>query len=650
MSSNKLAGRGITLYIAFALVRVANVALIQSQFDPDEYWQNLEPAYCYVYGHGEQDSLSCQGLTWEWRRRPKTSTALSIFNDVSSVVEAVRQAMEQGPVRSFASIVPTMIFYHIIQRLQWDSSWMISRGPLVLNAILVAATTDWTVWYVSQQWIMMLTTPTITSTTTKTKMGISTNSKPLGSSSNSWINFCVYCSLTSWFNAYALVRTYSNSLETMLVAVSVSLVSQDLLLESRPMGWERVANACIAFFLGGVCSAIRFTCLTIYVPLGVILSLKLHTKTATVSYLMGICAIFGASGFLSTVLLDRIMYGFWAFPVLGNIHFNVLQGYGSLYGTHPFYWYLVSGIPALTGMLLPVLCYDLILANSWDYGRRNLWIIIGSCVIAHSGSAHKEFRFLLPVLPLFCLVAGTRLQDVASKWRRQWFLVSLLTVGAALNFVAVAYLGLIHQRGSIDVNRMILNEVVAPVQTSRLVSTSPDHQRIHIHYLMGCHSTPLMSHLHAPPIQFETWYLDCGPTCRADPNVDCESESFSKNPTAFLQQAYYRCSGEKDDRTCAAASANSLEGSTAVRAVPDFVVCDTDNLKEIRNFLESPIMNMEEIGRFFQGIHSIQVGSPVFEGAEDDLNSKKEWSEMQLFYGFVRLRMEEIVLFRRVMN
>jgi hypothetical protein len=42
---------------------------------------------------------------------------------------------------------------------------------------------------------------------------------------NSVINFCIYCCITSWFNGYALVRTYSNSLETVLVSLSVALVS-----------------------------------------------------------------------------------------------------------------------------------------------------------------------------------------------------------------------------------------------------------------------------------------------------------------------------------------------------------------------------------------------------------------------------------------
>ncbi len=44
------------------------------------------------------------------------------------------------------------------------------------------------------------------------------------------------------------------------------------------------------------------------------------------TYLFMICGLAGFLGFLSTVLLDRAMFGVWAIPVLGNFHFNVIQG------------------------------------------------------------------------------------------------------------------------------------------------------------------------------------------------------------------------------------------------------------------------------------------------------------------------------------
>ena len=56
----------LKLFLFFTAFRLANVLLIQSQFDPDEYWQNLEPSYCYVFGDGpmfdeDDDSFVCGG-------------------------------------------------------------------------------------------------------------------------------------------------------------------------------------------------------------------------------------------------------------------------------------------------------------------------------------------------------------------------------------------------------------------------------------------------------------------------------------------------------------------------------------------------------------------------------------------------------------
>lgn len=177
-------------YVAFCTFRILNVFLIQSQFDPDEYWQQLEPAYCRVFiGTGQP----CAGLTWEWKRRPSSLEIHSFF-------DFVMQGLE-GPVRSYASIAPTMLYYQVIKYLGVDTPWAVSRGPVLLNAIIVAATTDWAILYLSR-WLQKA-------------------SKHGEDAIGLW---CVYCAMTSWFTAYALTRTYSNSLETALLVISLCLV------------------------------------------------------------------------------------------------------------------------------------------------------------------------------------------------------------------------------------------------------------------------------------------------------------------------------------------------------------------------------------------------------------------------------------------
>lgn len=107
-----------------------------------------------------------------------------------------------------------------------------------------------------------------------------------------------------------------------------NVISQELLCKENGKSANSIQRACLAFFLGGVTCSIRFTCLAAYIPMGMILALQQQPRSfgSTIKYLVGACAFPGLSGFSVTLLIDRAMYGFWAIPFLGNIHFNVVLG------------------------------------------------------------------------------------------------------------------------------------------------------------------------------------------------------------------------------------------------------------------------------------------------------------------------------------
>jgi len=178
----------LVLYISLCLFRISNALFIRTQFDPDEYWQTLEPAFCEAF-----PERPC-AYTWEWTRRANGESVWWM------------QPFE-GPIRSYLSVFPTYMLYVVARLCHWDElwTWIVPKGPLILHAILVAAPTDLAVWYMGQ-WVCA-------------PKSDDNNKKWLFSAC------CLMCSLTSWFNGYALVRTYSNSVEAMLLAVSLALVS-----------------------------------------------------------------------------------------------------------------------------------------------------------------------------------------------------------------------------------------------------------------------------------------------------------------------------------------------------------------------------------------------------------------------------------------
>ena len=99
-------------------------------------------------------------------------------------------------------------------------------------------------------------------------------------------------------------------------------------------------------------------------------------------------------GLATLVAADRITYGAWVFTPYKFVVFNTAGG-ASIYGTHPWHWYLSQGIPILLLTALPLVVKGSFLSEGYS---RILLIPILSSTLLHSSMPHKEFRFLLPLV------------------------------------------------------------------------------------------------------------------------------------------------------------------------------------------------------------------------------------------------------------
>lgn len=252
-----------------------------------------------------------------------------------------------------------------------------------------------------------------------------------------------------------------------------------------------------------------------------------------------------------------------------------------------------------------------------------LWSIVGCYVGLHSLSTHKEFRFLLPLLPIFCLLAGHNiafnLSRVSPRLQRRATTLILASF-AILNLGAFVYLGQVHQRAPIDVNGRIRSQVQAEVAHGSRVWT--------VHYLMGCHSTPAYSHLHVPGVRFDAWHLDCSPSCRASSTIVCESQRFLDDPGAFVRASYQELN---PDKSC-------IAGACAWET-PDYIAVYAAEAYEIR--AELLALGMEEDARFLQGLNGI-----AFFGFQlgDDF-SLQAFRHFALGWGKLEVSVDEMVLF-----
>jgi len=547
----------LRLYLIACIYRIINALLIQTQFDPDEYWQCLEPAYCLAFSSGDGAGSTPHGCayTWEWTRRFEDTGAMDGDNNIN----AWFQRALHGPLRSFLPVMPTYSLYVASKWLGLDTTWMISRGPLVLNAIVVAAPTDVATVYIAR-WLSAGVSGNA-NTKQPTSTGISTHSveafgrSVLELSSIEW--WALFASITSWFNGYALVRTYSNSIETMLLTVGIALLAPELFGESMQDECHLRSASAVAFILGGMSVCIRFTSIAAWIPIGLLCCARKTTFRGKVFTLFALCASFGLLGIIFGTALDRLFYGFWAIPFLGSFHFNVLQGNGSLYGTHHPLWYFFAGLPAISGALLPLFLVDAGMSfvegvcTAGHQARRDLALVIVSYVALHSLSAHKEFRFILPILPLVCVLSAHCLTHyiyciprvdqvsirtssrISAAWRRYVFGFIALVL---LNYPHLLFLAGVHQAGSVRINREIvarISDIEAPGGKGQTY-----HPEYSIHYLMGCHSTPLYSHLHVEGVRINAGTLDCSPQCRADPDMICESDLLYSDPHSFMNSRY----------------------------------------------------------------------------------------------------------------
>ena len=401
---------------------------------------------------------------------------------------------------------------------------------------------------------------------------------------------------------------------------------------------QQLLRSCTAFFLGGLCASIRFTAIAAFVPMGIVLALRRQSTAGKLLYLFFPCASFGVLGIALAMVVDFNFFGIWTLPFLGNFHFNVVLNRADLYGSHPFHWYFTAGLPAISGILLPFLLWDL--GTKMSYGQRNLWLMVASYLLIMSFNSHKEFRYIHPVLPLVCLITGRHVRSLfVGRTRSKTRIVFFGVIFILLNLTAVGYLGLFHQSGPIKVNHHIVdvakqqheNQQAAPVYS--------------IHYLTGaCHSTPLHSHLHAPPLVFETWALDCSPACRADPTVICEFESFDRNPARFVEEVYRPsgCAADQDeaDDNYVSLTETCSSSSLSQRPSPDFAVTFSQYALQIQAQLES--RGLREIARYPHHVNGIRIGEWVIGKDVGDKAYRKFF-----IFDWLDVSLEEMILYSR---
>jgi phosphatidylinositol glycan class B len=315
----------------------------------------------------------------------------------------------------------------------------------------------------------------------------------------------------------------------------------------------------LALLFGALCVAIRPTSAVLWALVG---SIRLVQPPRAVNWtlwylLLNVIPVVSAV-ILASCVVDRVMYGEWVFVPLSFARFNVLESKSALFGVQvssqetmtdkystftnqlniayrfvsflslqSWHWFVSNGLPTTLGASFPL--FLLGLYNS--AGRRRLLaVLIGWYILTHSLSPHKEFRFLLPILPLANIYAGLGLQWVSARFfsRPAWACAIFFLLHGPL----ALYLSTVHQRGPLAIMDVLRRELISTQGNGTAV--------VSVHFIMPCHSTPLHSHLHVPLMlegRLSLRTLDCSPDARLS-KEGSESDEFVSDPVAFMRRSY----------------------------------------------------------------------------------------------------------------
>nr|XP_043629540.1 mannosyltransferase APTG1 isoform X2 [Erigeron canadensis] len=332
--------------------------------------------------------------------------------------------------------------------------------------------------------------------------------------------WALFSQLTNWFVFYCITRTLSNSLETVLTVISLyywpclRVNSSNALTASRPWALVAAALAC----------AIRPTSAIIWVYIGF---MELFVSRDRLKFVFLEVLPIGLVVLGLTFLLDHWMYGSWVFVPLNFLKFNFLSSGGDYYGTHPWHWYFSQGFTVMIFSFLPFMVVGIIQSKNWKLSGLILWVLA-----LYSVLGHKEFRFVLPVLPIALAFSGYSLAILSrpnssgkmnkkitkTQSKCSWQIKAAVFFLLATNVPMAIYMSMVHQRGAEDV----INYLAKEAHYGNVKN---------ILFLTPCHATPYYSTLHQRiPMRF----LDCSPS-EAKGSLD-ESDQFLTDPFGFTSE------------------------------------------------------------------------------------------------------------------
>ncbi|KAL4804404.1 Alg9-like mannosyltransferase family-domain-containing protein [Aspergillus unguis] len=489
LSANAHDSNILIFLIAF---RILNSLTVRTFFQPDEFFQSLEPAWKIAFGE-EQGPW----ITWEWKHQLRSSLHPLIFAAVYSAADVVARTLGLSP----ASRADLLI-----------------EAPGITQAV-IAAVGDYYTWKLARY--------------------------IYGERSNeAWATLAL--TVVSPWQWFCSTRTLSNCLETTITIVALYLWPWNWVTVNQRVSLSRLRQCLL---LAAFACIFRPTNVIIWIILA---SVALNKSNWTERLVLAREALLCGSSVLGlSAVVDRYFYGFWTFPPFRFLYFNVAQSLAVFYGRNDWTYYASQGYPLLLTTALPFALFGIYRTLKHRSARETDSILVQLASVSLAMPAvlsvitHKEVRFIYPLLPALHILSASPLVDfflpaVATTDRqhtpRRLTLIFLLLV----NFVIATYTTVFHASGVISVLSYLREQHLAhgiAKAPSVDQGTFLTYGGITAGFLMPCHSTPWRSHLVEPTIH--AWALSCEPPVGLSEEEKTkyldEADQFYDHPTHFLR-------------------------------------------------------------------------------------------------------------------
>ncbi|KAJ5657158.1 uncharacterized protein N7484_000807 [Penicillium longicatenatum] len=496
--------------------RLVNALTIRTFFQPDEFFQSLEPAWQVAFGKDQG-----AWLTWEWQHQLRSSLHPLLFAAIYKITDYMSSILSLPSARRAELLI---------------------ASPKTAQAVL-SATSDFYTWKLAR--------------------------RIYGEDSHgAWAT--LIATIISPWQWFCSTRTLSNCLETTLTIVAMGLwpwqwsansivqnlhnKADDEKAEANNPQLLRSLRQCLS--LAAVACILRPTNIIIWLALAGIAGLRGSWDQR--KCLVREVLFCGSTILIASAIADRFFYGFWTFPPLRFLYFNIAQSLAVFYGRNNWHYYVTEGYPLLLTTLIPFAIPGLYLALTTRQSpasnrvQTNIRVQLAMiCILMPfvlSFISHKEVRFIYPLLPSLHILAAPRL--VQFFWPaltlsshaytpKRLTLLFLIFVNGVIAF----YTSIYHASGPVNVLEYLRRQHETHLPSSNMVTPSSPvsaapESGITVGFLMPCHSTPWRSHMVYPSIN--AWALSCEPPIGLNETQKAaycdEADQFYNDPDGFLRQ------------------------------------------------------------------------------------------------------------------